>query len=348
MAMQKQDLPVLAAKVRTASPDTDRFLEGLVAMDLISAQHRLRNLQAEGGTSGTGHFEIALHLYSEEPPVFPLDAFSAYAQGLGFRVRQEHRFLTQKLLFVPVRGPWEKLPDLAQFTFIRQIQKVPRLRPFLPHPGEVQKDLQLPRGEPFSREPRVAIFDGGLPGAHPIDHFITRYVPLNPDAGSLPGGEGHGLGVSSAFLFGPLPASGGIERPYAPVEVFRLVDGDQNDKDDLNLYRALGYIREVLTGGSYEFVNISVGPQVSTEDTEVHAWTVVLDELAWKENLFITVAGGNNGASPKPRIEVPADGNQFCRALSASLCGGLTGYRGRGGIGAHDPSPAYPLCPARG
>ena len=310
MAIQKQDLAGLAEKIRNGAPDIDRFLASFMAIELIRPERMLKTLGNGASHPGNERFEIALHLFSDESEDFPLDAFCAYAQALGFKVKREHRFLTQKLLFVPVRGPREKLPDLARFTFIRQIQEAPRMHRFTPHRDVSHKDFQLPLGEPVSRAPRVAIFDGGLPETHPIaPSFITRYIPVNPDAGATPGGEEHGLGVTSAFLFGPLPSADAVKRPYAPVEVFRLVD-DRNDEDteDFHMYRSLEYIRQVLTGGRFEFVNISVAPQVSTEDNNVHAWTTVLDELAWKEGIFITIAGGNNGSLSNPRIEVPGDG----------------------------------------
>jgi hypothetical protein len=310
VAIQKQGIAALAEKIRNGAPDLDRFLACLTAIELIRPEKLLKTLRDKALHPGRERFEIALHLFSEESEGFPLDDFCVYAEALGFRVKREHRFLTQKLLFVPVRGPREKLPDLARFTFIRQIQEAPRMRPFMPRSDVVHKDLQLPLGEPVSRAPRVAIFDGGLPEAHPIaPSFITRYVSSNPTAENTPGGDEHGLGVTSAFLFGPLPSADEVKRPYAPVEVFRLVD-DENDEDteDFQMYRSLEYVRKVLTEGEYEFVNISVAPQVSTEDNNVHAWTTVLDELACRKHLFITVAGGNNGSLSNPRIEVPGDG----------------------------------------
>ncbi|MDR2394810.1 MAG: S8 family peptidase [Treponema sp.] len=308
MAVQKQYIAALAEKVRNGTPDLDRFLACFVSINLLGPEHRLKKLGNVQNYPGDEHFEIALHIFSDGPEGFPLEAFCAYAQEVGFRVKREHRFLTQQLLFVPVRGPLEKLPDLARFTFIRQIQEVPRMRPFISRRQVVHKELQLPLGEPLSQAPRVAIFDGGLPEAHPIDHFITQYVPLNPDAETMPGGEEHGLGVTSAFLFGPLQPAEEIKRPYAPVAVFRLVDSNCEKADDLHMYQSLEYIRQILTGGGFEFVNISVAPQISAEDHDVHAWTTVLDELACKEGLFITVAGGNNGSLSNPRIEVPGDG----------------------------------------
>ncbi|WP_229702007.1 S8 family peptidase [Serratia marcescens] len=58
-------------------------------------------------------------------------------------------------------------------------------------------------------------------------------------------------------------------------------------------------------------MNLSLGPDLPIEDTDVHAWTSVIDDLLSDGDTLMTVAVGNNGErdrqSGNARIQVPSD-----------------------------------------
>jgi hypothetical protein len=165
--------------------------------------------------------------------------------------------------------------------------------------------------QPLSSEPKVAILDGGLPADHPIGPWLRSYRLLDPSAKDDAGGNEHGLAVTSAFLFGPIQPGGSARRPYAYVDHLRVLDDDAKTEDPLELYRTLGFVEQVLLSRQYEFINLSLGPDLPIEDTDVHAWTSVIDDLLSDGNTFMTVAIGNNGerdlASGNARVQVPSD-----------------------------------------
>lgn len=111
------------------------------------------------------------------------------------------------------------------------------------------------------------------------------------------------------------PAAGGncpeAQRPYAYVDHYRVLDAQSDHEDPLELYRTLGHIEEVLLSRQYQFVNLSLGPDLPYDDAEVHVWTSLIDSLLSDGETLMTVAAGNNGERDKDlgfdRIQVPAD-----------------------------------------
>lgn len=100
-------------------------------------------------------------------------------------------------------------------------------------------------------------------------------------------------------------------RPYSYVDHLRVLDADICNEHPLELYRTLGLIEEVLLSRQYQFINLSLGPNLPIEDSEVHAWTSVIDDLLSDGETLMTIAVGNNGEMDKEsgnaRIQVPAD-----------------------------------------
>jgi hypothetical protein len=90
-----------------------------------------------------------------------------------------------------------------------------------------------------------------------------------------------------------------------------VLDKKSEEEDPLELYRTLGLVEEVLLSRQYQFINLSLGPELPVEDTEVHPWTSVIDDLLSDGETFMTVAVGNNGemdrSSGNARVQVPAD-----------------------------------------
>ena len=46
------------------------------------------------------------------------------------------------------------------------------------------------------------------------------------------------------------------------------------------LYKTLGHIETILLSRQYEFINLSLGPDLPIEDQDVHAWTAVIDSVS--------------------------------------------------------------------
>lgn len=258
-------------------------------------------------------YEIGIHLLPDEDNAFIKNGFEQYAKKFHLKTHRDLSFQAGNLWFVPVEGTSDNIRNIADFAFIRVIRPVPKfrgLRPFQ-RTSEVAIKCQLPDAQPLSSIPKVAILDGGLPKNHPIEPWLRSYKVLDPNAKDDPDGLDHGLAVTSAFLFGPIDPEGVAQRPFAYVDHLRVLDNDADTEDPLELYRTLGLIEQVLLSRQYEFINLSLGPDMPIEDTDVHAWTSVIDDLLSDGETFMSLAIGNNGKrdrlSGNARIQVPSD-----------------------------------------
>lgn len=258
-------------------------------------------------------FEVCVHLLPEEDPGFLVSSLESYAVSLGFITYHDLSFQAGNLWFLPVRGSREKIYDLARFAFVRVVRPVPKLRGLRPtkRSGGAGLKCVLPSEEPLSSLPKVAILDGGLPRENCIEKWVGSYKMLDPSAKSISEYSEHGLAVTSAFLFGPVVPGSVAQRPFSYVDHLRVIDAKADAEDPLELYRTLGLIEQVLLSRQYEFVNLSLGPDLPIEDSDVHAWTSVIDDLLSDGDTFMTIAVGNNGdadfASGNARIQVPSD-----------------------------------------
>jgi hypothetical protein len=128
----------------------------------------------------------------------------------------------------------------------------------------------------------------------------------------VPEFQNHGTAVTSALLFGPLQDGITAERPYATVDHYRVLDVNTLKDDQQDLYTVLERIQDVLESRvKYDFVNLSLGPDLPIEDNDIHAWTAVLDQLFADGLTLPTIAVGNTGELDWPsgnaRIQTPAD-----------------------------------------
>lgn len=264
------------------------------------------------GDDRTSVYEAGLHLLPDDPNLIQR-SFLEYAQSLKVIVHKALALRAGGLWFVPIEASRRQLDAIAEFTFIRVLRPMPALRGMRPmtRASAVPLSCTLPDQQPLSTLPRVAILDGGLPAQHPIGPWLNAYRKLDPDAADDPDGVAHGLGVTSAFLFGPLAPNGAASRPYAPVDHLRVLDKGHEQEDPLELYRTLGLVEQVLLSRQYEFINLSLGPDLCVVDDDVHAWTSVIDENLQDGSIFMTLAAGNNGERDREagnaRVQVPAD-----------------------------------------
>ena len=264
-------------------------------------------------SDGEMSVEAVLHLPSVALAPSNKSAFLNYAEELGFGFEEELGFQVKNLWFLPGQGPAAMVQKLAAFSTMRVIRPMPSLS-VLPvprtFPGAVAS-VGLPSGAVVSEEPRVAILDGGLPADHPIRDWVESYREMNSEVAGTAAYEQHGLAVASAFLFGAIHPGSQASTPPSRVAVFRVLDSSTDQDNSFELYQSLGHIEEVLLSGSYDFVNLSLGPTLPVEDDDVHAWTAVIDDLLSDGSTLLTVAVGNNGANDRAsgnaRIQVPAD-----------------------------------------
>ncbi|MEA2898183.1 MAG: hypothetical protein QOJ84_3798 [Bradyrhizobium sp.] len=271
---------------------------------------------------GTIVFEAVLHSDGGTGQKGVVTQFEEYLDGIGIGQPLDRRFAAGGLCFVELEGPVELADRIATFTPVRALRQMPALRIMRPSFRSSRipiENLQLPIQAPVDPKIRVAIFDGGLPEGHPMRRWTKSIEPLG--IGPAFGGfQKHGMGVTSAFLFGHFDPSKPLSRPYAHVDHYRVLDTTP-DQNPHALYEVLGRIDQVLVEKDYQFINLSIGPQPSIEDDDVHAWTAVIDDRLSRGGTLATIAVGNNGARPPEegpnRIQVPAD---CVNALAVGAC----------------------------
>jgi hypothetical protein len=300
----------LSRLVQTLDPQS-KEAEDLTRIEQFAAVNPEDRI-IDAGTEKTRFFEVGVHLLDGSHTDIE-QAFLTFAQNVGVHVHDNLGFTAGGLWFVPVECDRTTISKLAEFAFVRVIRPVPKMRgmrPILRNQGPTVA-CSLPTEGPVSTQPRVAILDGGLPGQHPLSKWVANTWVMDDAASNDPGGPEHGLGVTSAFLFGPIEPGKPAERPFSLVDNIRVLDDMSNEEDPLELYRTLGHIETVLISREYEFLNLSLGPDLPIEDNEVHTWTSVIDSHLSDGRTFMTVAAGNNGESDKElrlnRVQVPSD-----------------------------------------
>jgi hypothetical protein len=270
--------------------------------------------------------EIVLHARPVREDAFILDGFEAYLDTLGIRlVRDNRRFFAEGLCFLPLRVPHDAAGEVVKYSFLRLAREMPRLRQFRPvaraTPGFAPFACRLPKEGPVDPDLRVAVFDGGVKTDAKLDPWVNR--KRTKDVGApVPEFQNHGTAVTSALLFGPLQDGVIPDRPYASVDHYRVLDAETMKDDQQELYSVLERIQDVLESRpKYDFVNISLGPDLPIEDNDVHAWTAVLDQLFADGQTLPAIAVGNSGeldwSSGNARIQTPAD---CVNALSVGGC----------------------------
>lgn len=289
-------------------PEGQQFRQ-FEAVAVMDAQDRIR---AQENSTGTV-FEVGLHVPVGEDAGELRSLFAAYAAACGFSLNQEFDFQAGRLLFVPVEGERRGLAALAQFSLMRVVRDMPRLRAARPiaRSSPVTVSFDLPAADPLSREPKVAVLDGGLPESHVLGDHVRRYFLADESADDVPEYVAHGLAVTSALLFGAIEPGTRAARAYAPVDHHRVLDATSDEEDPYELYRTLNHVETVLLSRTYQFVNLSLGPDLCVDDDDVHAWTAVIDDILSDGETLMSVAVGNNGERDNDaalnRIQVPAD-----------------------------------------
>jgi hypothetical protein len=157
---------------------------------------------------------------------------------------------------------------------------------------------------------RVAVFDGGQPDIPALYNFVRR-IDCEGVAEPVKKYERHGLAVTSALLFGSLSSSQPMQRPYARVDHYRVLDKNTAAEPQDSVYPVLKRIVGVLEKEHYDFINLSIGPAIPIDDDDVHPWTAKLDAILSSGTTFTAIAVGNSGEADAEsrlnRIQPPSD-----------------------------------------
>lgn len=280
--------------------------------------------KVKGVVSGDNEivFEVVLHLNEEVAEREYLGQFQNYLKKLNLSSNFNHRFYAGGLCFLELTAPASMAQKIAQFSLVRVIREMPELqllRPAIRTSIFPENKIEFPKVTPMNSNTKVAIFDGGVPVNHPICQWVTPFESEN----LLPASDElfeHGVGVTSAFLFGHIDPNRPLPQPYSYVDHHRVLDNAPG-QNRYELYEVLDRIKNVLDSNDYDFINISLGPCLPIEDDEIHAWTAVLDEFLSDGETLATIAVGNDGEGDPNikanRVQVPSD---CVNALSIGAC----------------------------
>jgi hypothetical protein len=273
--------------------------ERIKTIDSISANTRLEVVLQGAGLAGN----------------LVLNGFQRHLNNLRLNDDVSDRIEATGLLFVSVGDPKGRVMEIANYTFVRALRAMPRLRP-IGLSGQPSRDepppfyYRLPTESPVDPTIRAAVCDGGLPSDHPFGQW-ARAIDAPGVGTAVAEFQSHGLAVTSALLFGPIIEGQEIERPFAPVDHYRVVGSEYLKDPFKGNYAALRRITNILQTKTYEFACICLGPDMAIDDDDIDPWTATLDPILSRGEPLVVVAAGNGGERPKTaglnRIQPPAD-----------------------------------------
>ena len=257
-------------------------------------------------------FEVVLHAADSRRDAYILEGFEAFLESYDLRTDLDRRFYAGGLCFIALEVPTDRIAQVAQFSFLRVARPMPHLR--LPQPvlrsAVPAAKITLPADRALSPSVRVGVFDGGLPATTPLNRWARARdgQNLGPAVADL---LSHGHAVTSALLFGSLVPGAQPPRPHAEITHYRVLDAQSGTIDPYELYDILERIKAILASDTFDFINLSIGPEMPVDDNEVHAWTATLDEYLAHGTTLASLAVGNNGEGSAvlgyDRVQVPAD-----------------------------------------
>jgi hypothetical protein len=310
---------------RSALPNWEQDVTGaneLPTIEEVAVPTARDKIKGQVPKAGKVVFEAVLHTAGETGVKGVVRQFQDYLGQIGIEQALDRRFTVGGLCFVELEAPADLADRIATFTPVRALRQMPTLRilrPSFRSSRVPMEEIQLPKRGPVDPNIRVAIFDGGIPKNHPISRWAK---PIDPPGIGQPLAEfqKHGVGVTSAFLFGHIDPAKPLDRPYASVDHYRVLDTTPGQNPH-ELYEVLGRIDQILVENDYQFINLSIGPRPPVEDDDVHAWTAVIDDRLSSGSTLATIAVGNGGDGAAKdglnRIQVPAD---CVNALAVGSC----------------------------
>jgi len=257
--------------------------------------------------------EIVLHASESQRDRFIIQGFQEFLEEQGLVPDTERIFFASRLCFLRMYAPPRQTQNIAKFSFLRVLREMPKLRatnPLLRSNVHRPRAVELPTENAIDPKLRIALFDGGIDKTSPLLIWTDAHDALgvgDPDPDLL----WHGETVTSAALFGSANSEK-LEQPVCHVDHYRVLD-TKSKKNPFELYEVLDRIKMVLDTHPHEFISLSIGPELSVDDDEVHAWTSVLDDYLSDGRCLATIAAGNTGREPTDlllqqwRIQVPSD-----------------------------------------
>ena len=247
-------------------------------------------------------FEIILN-YPEDITNTVRDAFNEYCNFKNINIVS--KFKRGALTFLKLEMDFKYIEYISKFSFVRRIRPVPTIRSFKPIEAKfrsINTSVNVSKIEATENELNVAILDGGVNKTSCLNSLINNYSEND----TLPDGLEHGSSVASAFLFGNIKNSQ-LTAPYAKPDCYSVVT-----KSNINdIYETLKYIKTVLSNKQYDLINLSIGPNITVSDNDIHIWTVFFDKYLRNGKSLLTIAVGNDGEEDAKyglnRIQVPSD-----------------------------------------
>lgn len=302
--------------------ETRQSASELMTIEEISAPASREKIKGTLPKEGMLPMEIVLHAGELESEVDKLREFGRFLEGRDLPHEFGRRFYAQGLCFLELDAPAERAEEIATFSTVRALRRMPELRvlrPTIRSAGIPSASPDLPNEPPVSDDVRVAIFDGGVPEGHPITAWVTPFE-IEGMLSATDELHEHGVAVTSAALFGHIDPKKPIPRPFAAIDHYRVLDEDPQQNIH-ELYEVLERIEGVLNHQHYDFINLSIGPCLPIEDDEVHAWTAVLDDRLSRSSTLAAIAVGNDGESDSAtglnRVQVPSD---CVNAIAVGAC----------------------------
>jgi hypothetical protein len=291
-----------------------KFIDGSALSDDLIKIEQLESVKPEDRILGdldkkSNTLEVIVHFDSAIDVAWEGD-FQKYAKKSKIKLDMSRSYQSRGLLFLSAEGSEESAKELAKFSFVRAIRKMPVLRT-VSRPQMLRSTgmgrITIPVEKALDESFRVAVFDGGLPGNHPFGLWARNIEPSGSFkiGAPLPYFLDHGQAVTSALLFGSVNP-GSLDRPYAEIDHYRVL-GDKIT--DSSLYEVMLYVDNILSQTNYPLISFSIGPDQVAGDDEVTAWTSMLDDHLGDGDILAAVAVGNDGTNSWPlnRIQVPSD-----------------------------------------
>jgi hypothetical protein len=311
VAGARSSFQVLADEVRSWVSGSVA-LQQLQYIESLHAPTRKERIKRRSESASSDVYEVVLH---SEGSSEVLDAFYDFASSRNARPVSDRVRFAGGVIFVPVEAEEQIIEEIADFSFLRAVRQMPLLRTF--RPPILRSDFapvpDLPSDGLVLGDAHAVIFDGGVPPNSPLMPWVNCIEPQGIGAATVDG-LAHGEQVTSALLFGHMTPGAVVSAPYGRVDHVRVIDEHTGSRGAYELYDVLDRILTRLDGVAepYQFVNLSLGPDLPIEDDEITAWTAELDKRASHGNTLITCAAGNSGErdanAQLNRIQPPSDG----------------------------------------
>ncbi len=289
------------------TPDSDIAEEIIEVEDFFLPPPKMK-IQRMDSQENMIKVEAVLHSKEIPPPESLINDFHHYLEHIGINADLSKRIDSKNFSFICVDIPLQKINAVAQFSFLRCVRQMYGFRQpsLLANCCYIPQKKIAPELTPtpvMDDKIKVAVLDGGLPSENALSPWVNFYETSNQMVEESSYTE-HGFGVTSALIYGSIDNNKPLDRPYAKVDHYRVIYENSEDDPLHEMYPTIKRIVSVLEKHEYEFVNLSLGPDIPIDDDEVNPWTALIDPLLSDGKTLLTVAAGNAAAG---RIGPPAD-----------------------------------------